>query len=115
MKSCCVVPVTAETVTVVWLLLISDDEDCRQTTVVPLAHDDVPQSAPAMAAVGVMSKEAKLKPLMVALAPPVPGALPLPTRMNDTVGATTHGSSNQWGHMTKWLRGEGKTHNHRRT
>ena len=45
-------------------------------------------------------REAKLKPLMVALAPPVPGALPLPTRMNDTVGATTHGSSNQWGHTT---------------
>ena len=80
-------PVTAETVTVVWLLLTSDDEDCRQITVVPLAHDDVPQSAPAIAAVGVMSKEAKLKPLMVALAPPVPGALPLPARMNDTVGA----------------------------
>jgi len=56
---------------------------------VPLAHDVVLQSASAMAALKVMSMEAKLRPLIVALAPPLVGALPLPTRLNDTTGADT--------------------------
>ena len=53
----------------------------------PLTHEVVLQSAMA-AAVGVMSMEAKLRPLSVAVAPLV-GALPLLKSANDTTGADT--------------------------
>ena len=53
----------------------------------PLAHDAVPQSASATIAVAVASTAEKLNPLIVAVAPPLVGALPLPTRTNDTAGA----------------------------
>ena len=80
-------PDTDDTVSVVWLLLGKLDMVCRHTTVVLLAHELVLQSAAAIAAVGVASRDAKLRPLMVAEAPPLVGALPLPTRTNDTAGA----------------------------
>jgi len=54
---------------------------------VPLAHDVVPQSAFAINAVAVASTAEKLNPLIVAVAPPLVGALPLTTRTNDTAGA----------------------------
>ena len=53
----------------------------------PLAHDVVPQSASATIAVAVASTAEKLNPLIVAVAPPLVGALPLPTRTDDTAGA----------------------------
>ena len=81
------VPETDDTVTVVWLLPTFDGATCRHTTVVPLAHDVVLQSDSASMAVGVMSAVAKLRPLIVADAPPVPGALPLSTWFTDTTGA----------------------------
>ena len=89
MKSDRAVPATGAADTVVWLLPALNGRDCRHSTVVPLAHDVVLQSASAMAAVGVMSVEAKLRPLSVAVAPPLVGALPLPARLNDTTGAVT--------------------------
>jgi len=46
------------------------------STVVPLAHDVVLQSASAILAVAVASSDAKLRPLIVADAPPLVGALP---------------------------------------
>ena len=66
----------AATVTVVWLI---DDFGTAwlQRTVVSLDHAVVVQSTSAIAAVGVRSMEAKLRPLIVAVAPPLVGALPL--------------------------------------
>ena len=86
-KSERVVPATDATVTVVRLLPALNGRDCRHTTVVPLVHDVVLQSASAMAAVGVMSVGAKLRPLIVALAPPLVGALLLLTTFQETAGA----------------------------
>ena len=88
------VPETDDIVTVVWLLPAFDGAACRHTTVVPLAHDVVLQSDSASIAVGVMSAVAKLRPLIVADAPPVPGALLLPTRFTDTAGAFEKTRSN---------------------
>ena len=81
------VPVTAATVTVVWLLPAFKGTGRRHITVVPLVHDVVPQSAPATNAVEVASTAEKLNPLIVAAAPQQVGALPLPTRTDDTAGA----------------------------
>ena len=87
MKSNRVVPATDATVTVVRLLPALDGRNCRHSTVVPLAHDVVLQSASTMAAVGVMSVGAKLRPLSVAVAPPLVGALLLLTTFQETAGA----------------------------
>ena len=81
-------PVTDDTVSVVWLLLGKLDMVCRHTTVVLLAHELVLHSAAAIAAVGVASRDAKLRPLMVAEAPPLVGALPLLTKFQEMTGAT---------------------------
>ena len=76
------------TVTVVCLLLATGNGTaCLHITVESLDHAVVVQFASATEAVGVGSMEAKLRPLMVAVAPPVVGALPLPTRVCDRVGA----------------------------
>jgi len=88
------VPDTDATVTVVRLLPALTPAACRQTTVVPLAHEVVLQSASAIAAVGVESTAAKLSPLIVANAPPLPGALPLPTWFHETVGASNDQTKN---------------------
>ena len=79
------VPVCDATVTVVWLLVSVIDVLGRHNTVVPVDHDVVVQSASAMAAVGVRSTDAKLRPLIVAVAPPLVGKLPLSTEL--TAGA----------------------------
>ena len=86
-KSANAVPETEAIVTVVWLLAGLTGVDCMHSTVVPLAHDVVLQSTSAIAAVVVGSRDAKLRPLIVALAPPLVGVLPLPARLNDTTGA----------------------------
>ena len=70
------VPVCDATVTVVWLLVNATDVLGRHSTVVPVDHDVVLQSASATAAVGVRSTDAKLRPLIVAVAPPLVGELP---------------------------------------
>ena len=87
MKSARPVPVTEATVTVVLLFPAFAGDAWRHSTVVPLAHDVVLQSASAIAAVVVGSRDAKLRPLIVALAPPVVGALLLLTRFQETPGA----------------------------
>ena len=87
MKSARAVPLTDATVTVVWLLPAFKPAAWLHTTVVPLAHDVVLQSTSAIAAVVVGSRDAKLRPLIVALAPPVVGALLLLTRFQETPGA----------------------------
>ena len=76
----------AATVTVV-CLLDGFGTACLQRTVVSLDHAVVVQSASAIAAVGVRSMEAKLRPLIVAVAPPLVGALPLLRRLCVTTGA----------------------------
>ena len=83
------VPEMAATVRVVRLLGTTDDGTaCLHSTVVSLDHAVVVQSASAMAAVGVGSMEAKLRPVSVAEAPPLVGALALvPTRSYETAGA----------------------------
>ena len=81
------VPDTDATVTVVRLLAALAPAACRQTTVVPLAHEVVPQSASAIDTVGVPSTVAKLSPLIVADAPPLFGQLPWPTIVQETTGA----------------------------
>ena len=80
-------PDTEATVSVDRLLATSAGRDCMHSTVVPLAHDVVLQSAAAIDAVGVASTVAKLRPLRVAIAPPLVGALLLPTRVQDRAGA----------------------------
>ena len=87
MKSARAVPLTDATVTVVWLLPAFKPAAWPHTTVVPLAHDVVLQSASAILAVAVASSDAKLRPLIVADAPPLVGALPWPTTIHDTDGA----------------------------
>ena len=88
MKSARAVPLTDATVTVVWLLPAFKPAAWPHTTVVPLAHDVVLQSASAILAVAVASSDAKLRPLIVADAPPLVGALPWPTTFHDTDGAS---------------------------
>ena len=59
----------------------------RHSTVVPLVHDDVAQSADATLAVGVRSTEAKARPLRVVVRPPEEGAFLTPTLAKLSVGA----------------------------
>ena len=74
----------AATITVVCLLGATDDGTaCLHSTVVSLDHAVVVHSASAMAAVGVGSTEAKLRPLIVAVAPLLVGAV-APTRGCET-------------------------------
>ena len=86
-KSARAVPEMFVTVTVVCLLGATDNGTaCLHSTVVSLDHAVVAQYVSAMAAVGVGSMEAKLRPLIVAVAPPLVGALP-PTRVCEATGA----------------------------
>ena len=88
MKSAKVVPGMPVTVTPVCRPLETEDGTaCLHITVVALDHAVVVQSASATEVVGVGSMEAKLRPLIVAVAPPLVGALPLLTRVCDRVGA----------------------------
>ena len=79
----------AATVTVVRLLCATDDGTaCLQNTVVALDHAVVVQSTSAIADVGVGSMDAKLRPLIETIAPPLVGALSLVlTRSYETTGA----------------------------
>ena len=69
-----------------------DGTACLHITVVALDHAVVVQSVSATEAVGVGLMEAKLRPLIVAVASPLVGALPLPTRVCDRVGAANGAS-----------------------
>ena len=80
-------PLTLATVTVVVVTDVAVADAERQTTLVPLAHDDVAQSMPATVPVGVRSAGAKASPLSVAVSPPDDGTLLSPTRAELTAGA----------------------------
>ena len=69
------VPLTLATVTVVVVTDVAVADAERQTTLVPLAHDDVAQSMPATVPVGVRLVPEKLSPLSVIDSPPEAGTL----------------------------------------
>ena len=72
-------PETFATVTAEVAAPVTVADDNRHFTVVPLVQDDVAQSTEASVAEGVVSVEAKARPLSVAVRPPEEGALPDPT------------------------------------
>ena len=88
-KSAKVVPGMAATVTVV-CVVNEYGTASSQSTVVSLNHAVVVQSANPIAAVGEESMGAKLRPLIVAMAPPLVGAFSLLGRFCETTGAAIY-------------------------
>ena len=82
------VPLTLATVAVVFVIDVDVADAARQTTLVPLAHDDVAHSMSATVPVGVRSVPAKLSPLSVTDSPPDAGMLLSPTRAQLATGAS---------------------------